>query len=104
MAENDIVVKLDIEGSDKLKAAFNDVSKSAESNFNKTAGHTNTAKNSFADLGNEIKGNFTSAIKGAIMAYAGFEVINKTIGFLKDARNEYQESVRLQAKLTSALA
>jgi hypothetical protein len=63
----------------------------------------NSSQMSFKSLGDEIKGNFSNAIKSGIMAFAGLAVVTKVTGFLKDARAEYQESVRAQQQLTAAL-
>jgi len=60
-------------------------------------------KDSFKSLGDEIKNNFTGAIKGAVVAYLGMQGIQKVTQFLKEARLEYKEAVQMQLQLKTAL-
>ena len=94
MAEHDINVKLNV--VDNMSQPIADASKKVDSSLNQT-------KDSFKGLGDEIKGNFVNAIKGAVVAYIGMQGIQKVTQFLKESRLEYQESVRVQAQLRTAL-
>lgn len=95
MADNNTVV-LTLKVDDQMSAPIATAS-------NKVEGSLKQTKSAFSDLGNELKTNFTSAIKGAVIGFLGFQAINKTIGFLKDARMEFKESVQMQAQLRTAL-
>ena len=94
MAEHDINVKLNV--VDNMSQPIADASKKVDSSLKQT-------KDSFKGLGDEIKGNFVNAIKGAVVAYIGMQGIQKVTQFLKESRLEYQESVRVQAQLRTAL-
>ncbi|MBE3139315.1 MAG: hypothetical protein IMZ53_01905, partial [Thermoplasmata archaeon] len=101
MADEDVVVRLSV--VDETDKAIKGVRANIESNFSAANAKLKESKGAFSDLGNEIKGSFVQAIKGAVLAYAGFQVINKITGFLKMAREEYKENMKLQLQMKAAL-
>jgi hypothetical protein len=99
--ENEVSVKITLinEINDEVKA----IRANIEKQFSAVNDKVKESQRAFAGLGNEIKGSFVGAIRGAIVAYAGFEVINKITGFLMLARQEVKESVQAQMQLKAAL-
>jgi hypothetical protein len=99
--EQEINVKISLvdEMSNEIKA----IRANMETNFTAANKKLQESKGVFSDFGKQIKGDFVNAIKSGIMAYAGFAVIGKVTGFLKDARNEAQENIRLNLQLKTAL-
>jgi hypothetical protein len=99
--DNDIVSRLILidQMSEEIKAIRSNV----ETNLKRVSEQAKQSQGAFSNLGNEIKGSFVNAVKSGIMAYAGFEVINKVTGFFKETRAEAQENMRVHAKLTTAL-
>jgi predicted GIY-YIG superfamily endonuclease len=101
MADEEVVVKLSL--IDEMSSEIKAIRSNMETNFGAANKKLAESKGAFASLGNEIKGSFVNAIKGAVLAYAGFEVVTKVTGFLKSARLEYKESVQMQMQLRTAL-
>jgi hypothetical protein len=86
--------------SDDIKAMRANI----ETEMQKVKESATKSKSAFANLGDEIKGSFINAVKGAIVAYAGFTVISKITGFLMDARKEAQEYASATNSLTFSIA
>jgi hypothetical protein len=100
-SEHDIKIAIDL--IDNVSSDMKAMRANMEAQFTKVNDKARQAKGAFASLGQEIKGSFVNAVKSGILAYAGFEVVGKITGFMKDARKEYQEAERAQMKLRTAL-
>jgi hypothetical protein len=102
MATNEeVTVRLTLlnEVSNEIKA----MRANMEQEFGRVNDAAKQSQGAFSNLGSEIKGSFVSAIKTAVMAYAGFEVINKTVSFLKEAHKESQSHTTAIYQLSAAL-
>lgn len=99
--ENKIVVSLEV--IDKMSSEISAIRANMESNLERQNDALKKSKTEVKSLGDELKGNFVNAIKGAVLAYAGFEGVRQVTRFFMDARKEYQESVAAQNKLRAAL-
>lgn len=101
MADNEIKVELSLvdNASDKVV----DAGKKIDDSLSKTGKKIDSAKGEFHGLGNEIKTNFVNAVKGAVLAYASFQVVGKVTNLLKDARKESQEYKLAVNTLTASL-
>lgn len=94
MAEQEIKVKLTVD--DQMSSGIEDASKKTKKSIDDT-------KDSFSGLSKEIGTNFTNAIKGAVLGYVGLQGIQKVTQFMKESRAEFQDSVRVQLQLRTAL-
>lgn len=94
MAEQEIKVKLTVD--DQMSSGIEDASKKTKKSIDDT-------KDSFSGLSKEIGTNFTNAIKGAVLGYVGLQGIQKVTQFMKESRAEFQDSVRAQLQLRTAL-
>jgi len=114
-------IKLQDDALQKSKAAFTDLSKVVSGDFaNAVTTSSSTVANAsetmkkqgaqleqnkglFSNLSQEIGGTFTNAIKGAVIAWLGFEGVKKVVSFFMDARKEAQENIKVNAQLSSSL-
>jgi len=99
--DNKIVVELSI--VDKMSSEISAVRANVESNLEKQNTALRNSKSEVKSLGDELKGNFVNAIKGAVVAYAGMQGIQLITNFMKDARAEYKQSVEAHNKLRAAI-
>lgn len=101
MSDNKIQVELNVidNMSNELKA----IRSNMERNFEAQNTKLKESQGAFSNLGQEIKGSFVNAVKAGIIAYAGFEVINKVTANFKMARSEYKESALAQNQLYFAI-
>lgn len=101
MADEEVVVKLSL--VDEMSSEIKAIRANMETNFGAANKKLAESKGAFASLGSEIKGNFANSIKGAVIGLAGFAVVGKVTGFLRDARIEFKENVMMQNQLRVAL-
>lgn len=100
---SDEKIQVEISLIDSMSQEIRAIRSNMETNFNAANKKLAESKGAFSDLGNEIKNNFTSAIKGAVLGLASFAVIGKTTSFLKLAREEAKQSVLVHNQLKMAL-
>jgi hypothetical protein len=102
MDTNDTVA-IKIKLIDEISQEIKSVRTTTERQFDAINASVKQSHTAFAGLGQEIKGSFVNAVRGGIIAFVGFEVINKVTAFLKLARAEAKENIEAQLQLKASL-